>query len=234
MHLTAGVLALLVVVSFTNFFFSISIAFRIPTNITTGFYAVTIDRATGQEIHTRLDDLPPPPRSETDKEPSSSLAISRRRRPSPPLSPAGRNNDSTAGPDTIESTKNRKRSDGSSWPPRAVTYCGDSYIQASDLRDKAQVDFADQCERTNAAFLTSLRAVYAAYGTAVAYMCNFSESGNPCSSAEWLDALGLIAEKCKWSQGTVLQTGEFLSVCLSGCLSVIVYYHSAYMWTPPI
>lgn len=165
--------------------------FTIPANITEGhLYAVTIDPTTGEELHTRLDSLLPGPEPE----------------------PLARRHHEKRGANAAAAAAGRR-----DHPPRAYTFCGDGYVQASDLLDNAIHTFTDRCDRSNAVFLKDTLAVYAAHGTAVAYMCNFSTHGNPCRSMELLDALSLIGARCKWSQGGVLQSGKFCSISKLFC-----------------
>ena len=109
---------------------------------------------------------------------------------------------------TSSNPHHQKRAATQTYPPQAKTYCGDSYIEASDFTDKASLDFQARCNRTNGEFLTtSAMAVYSLHGTAVAYMCNFSGGGNPCVAGEFLDVVRRVRETCLWSRGGVLQTG---------------------------
>lgn len=128
------------------------------------------------------------------------------------ISPSGNEIHTLLSPST--NPPNQKRNPSAGWPPNPKTYCGDSYIEASDFTAKVLPDFQSRCDRTNQEFLkgSSAMAVYSLHGTAVAYMCNFSNHGNPCSSAEFVDSVRKIQETCRWSQGAVLQTGETFSV----------------------
>lgn len=51
--------------------------------------------------------------------------------------------------------------------------------------------------------------LYSRYGTAVAYMCSYSNSGNPCNIQEWVDAVNWLAGTCSQRNGGNMVSGEF-------------------------
>ncbi|KAK6223100.1 hypothetical protein QIS74_03945 [Colletotrichum tabaci] len=53
--------------------------------------------------------------------------------------------------------------------------------------------------------------LYSRYGTAVAYMCSYSPSGNPCNVGEWVDAVNWIAGTCS-ARGNGYMESAYLSI----------------------
>ncbi|TDZ18881.1 hypothetical protein Cob_v008026 [Colletotrichum orbiculare MAFF 240422] len=88
---------------------------------------------------------------------------------------------------------------------RAVAWPGGTYPVCVSLQWIGHYDFYDggawqyfysACEEYSGHRFYNGDSLYSRYGTAVAYMCSYSNDGNPCSVGEWVDAVNWIAGTC--------------------------------------
>ncbi|KAF6823383.1 hypothetical protein CMUS01_10720 [Colletotrichum musicola] len=61
--------------------------------------------------------------------------------------------------------------------------------------------FYDACYDVGSQRFYNGDSLYSRYGSAVAYMCSYSNSGNPCNIQEWVDAVNWLAGTCSQRNG---------------------------------
>ncbi|KAJ0161395.1 hypothetical protein CTA2_6297 [Colletotrichum tanaceti] len=103
---------------------------------------------------------------------------------------------------------------------RAVAWPGGTYPVCVSLQWIGQYDFYTGgawqyfytgCQEAGGQRFYSGDTLYSRYGTAVAYMCSYSPSGNPCSVGEWVDAVNWIAGACP-ARGNGYMESAYLSI----------------------
>jgi hypothetical protein len=92
------------------------------------------------------------------------------------------------------------------WPGDAKPYCNDDYLWSDNLYHGAYDAFWDKCYAKRYEYFYG-KSLYAKYGQAVAYMCNYSNSGNPCQVSEFADAVNWISGACKGGSNGWKQAG---------------------------
>ncbi|KAK0616143.1 hypothetical protein B0T14DRAFT_434223 [Immersiella caudata] len=69
--------------------------------------------------------------------------------------------------------------------------------------------FFNSCNALGGQKLKAKQALVTRAGNAVSFMCNYSSGGNPCSTAEWVDAIGRVRSACSDAPSGKDQTGFF-------------------------
>lgn len=81
------------------------------------------------------------------------------------------------------------------WTSGSYAKCNNDYLWGNNLYNGAYNSFWNQCSSYGSTKIT-WDSIYSYYQGAVAYMCNYSSSGNPCNVNEWADTVNWVSSQC--------------------------------------